>query len=72
VQLGKGFWVCEEVIWLRVKTGRAWEEVLGGLGDLVHGIGAWGLGGLLGGCGGDLVQGEGGWRLGRGFECMKR
>jgi len=30
VGLGKEFWVGEEVIWLRVKAGRAWEGVSGG------------------------------------------
>jgi hypothetical protein len=30
VRFEKGFWVGEEVIWLRVKAGEDWEKVLGG------------------------------------------
>jgi hypothetical protein len=30
MRLGKGFWLGEDVIWLRMKTGEAWEVVLGG------------------------------------------
>jgi hypothetical protein len=32
VGLRKGFWMSEEMIWLRVKAGGAWEGVLGGEG----------------------------------------
>jgi hypothetical protein len=32
VRLGKGFWVGEEVIWLRMKADEAWEGILGGWG----------------------------------------
>jgi hypothetical protein len=28
--LGMGFWVGEEVIWLKVKAGRHWDGVLDG------------------------------------------
>jgi hypothetical protein len=40
VRLGKQFWVSEEIIWLRLKAGAAWERVLGWCGgDLAQGEG---------------------------------
>jgi hypothetical protein len=35
--LGMGFWVGEELFWLRVKAGRASDRVLGGSGVLAQG-----------------------------------
>jgi hypothetical protein len=45
VRLWMGFWVGEEVIWLRVKSDEAWKGVLGRWGgDFAQGEGGWGLG----------------------------
>jgi hypothetical protein len=29
MRLGKGYWMSEKVIWLKMKAGAAWEGVLG-------------------------------------------
>jgi hypothetical protein len=49
VRLGKRFWEGEEIIWLRMKAGAAWEGILGGCsGDLAQGKGGRGLERVLG------------------------
>jgi hypothetical protein len=45
VGLGMGFWVGEELILLRVKSCRAWDGVMAGVGvNLAQGQGVWGRG----------------------------
>jgi hypothetical protein len=48
VGLEKGFWVSEEVIWLREKVDGAWVGVLGAEGHLAHGKGECCLGRVFG------------------------